>query len=251
MGWKATAVKGLEHLTGARVVRPGAVALILEREHLRRFLSYFEVDCVFDVGANAGQYARMLRNEVGYEGFIISYEPIPQHAAALREMAKGDDKWFVEEMALDESPGTAVFNIMAGDQFSSLHGVSETGSSLFREQTRLDRRIQVCTSTVAEQVTKYRAQLAYRRPFLKMDTQGHDDAVVRGAGAVLADFVGLQSELAVKRLYEGGPSFEESLDLYRRSGFELSAFVPNNAGHFPWLLEIDCIMYRPQFLPPS
>ncbi len=45
-----------------------------EVEALRRLLRYLEVDCVFDVGANSGQYARQLRNLVEFSGTIISFE---------------------------------------------------------------------------------------------------------------------------------------------------------------------------------
>ena len=48
-----------------------------EQEHLRRLLRYLRVDCVYDVGANAGQYAGMLRDKADYKGRIISFEPIP------------------------------------------------------------------------------------------------------------------------------------------------------------------------------
>ena len=65
-----------------------------------------------------------------------------------------------------------------------------------------------------------------------------------GAGERLRDFVGLQSELAIKKLYTDAPGYEETLEFYRSRGFELSALVPNNLGHFPRLLVIDCIMYR-------
>jgi hypothetical protein len=41
------------------------IGLLFEQEHLRRFLSHFNVNCVFDVGANAGQYATMLRQDKG------------------------------------------------------------------------------------------------------------------------------------------------------------------------------------------
>ncbi|MDF2810086.1 MAG: hypothetical protein K0S56_1117, partial [Microvirga sp.] len=30
--------------------------------------------------------------------------------------------------------------------------------------------------------------------------------------------------------------------------FRLSAFVPNNSGHFPRLIEMDCIMFNQRFL---
>ena len=36
----------------------------------------------------------------------------------------------------------------------------------------------------------------------------------------------------------------EALSFFSNHGFELSAFVPNNYGHFPSLIETDCIMFR-------
>jgi FkbM family methyltransferase len=199
---------------------------------------------VFDVGANAGQYAHMLRNEVGYQGPIVSFEPIPDLAAPLRTRAAQERSWFVEELALDEQDGHATFNILAGDQFSSLHTATSAATAYFAGQTQLTRQIQVKTSTIALQMEKYQARLGFRHPFLKMDTQGHDLAVARGAGEQLQQFVGLQSELAVKRIYDNSPSFEEAIAFYGARGFELSALVPNNSGHFPHLLEMDCIMFR-------
>jgi hypothetical protein len=42
----------------------------------------------------------------------------------------------------------------------------------------------------------------------------------------------------------GAPGFAETLQAYEAQDFRLSALVPNTAGHFPDLHEIDCIMYR-------
>ena len=234
----------VERALQVQIIPAGRVALAFEWEHLRCFFRHFDIDCVFDVGANAGQYGNMLRRRVGYHGPIISYEPVPEVAAKLRTAAAADPSWTVEELALDATTGQAGMNIIANDEFSSLHPLSEVARQQFSEQVQLVRRIEVRTGTLADELARYQAKLGFRRPYLKMDTQGHDLSVAAGAGDRLRDFVGLQSELAIRRLYKGAPSYEEALRFYRERGFELSALVPNNLGHFPRLLEIDCIMFR-------
>jgi hypothetical protein len=77
-----------------------------------------------------------------------------------------------------------------------------------------------------------------------MDTQGFDVAVLGGAGDTLNCFVGFQSELSVRKIYQQAADFRDALTHYQSLGFDISAFVPNNAGHFPALVEIDCIMVR-------
>jgi FkbM family methyltransferase len=228
-----------------RIVAAELLPLMFEKEHLRKFFDYFNVDCVFDVGANAGQYAKRLREEIGYYGSIISYEPIPELAQQIRTAARNDSAWFVEEMALGKVEGASSFNVFAESEFSSLH---ELSTAIDVEQIRnamaTPHHIEVQIGILAKEINKYRARLGFKRPFLKMDTQGHDLDVAMGAGDHLREFVGLQSELAIKRVYANSPTYEECLAYYHSRGFELSAFVPNNLGFFPRLIEIDCILYR-------
>jgi len=66
------------------------------------------------------------------------------------------------------------------------------------------------------------------RVFLKMDTQGHDLAVMRGATGVRPLIVGLQSEMPAVRLYDGMPSIAEMLETYQRLGFVPIGFYPVN-----------------------
>jgi hypothetical protein len=54
----------------------------------------------------------------------------------------------------------------------------------------------------------------------------------------------LQSELSYHPIYDGASGFAEALQVYEAGGFRLSALVPNTAGHFPDLHEVDCILYR-------
>lgn len=234
-----------EDILGVKIARPHRFGVRYEHIVLKRFLDGFNVDCVFDVGANVGQYATMLRQRVGYKGAIVSFEPNPNAAQSLRISASNDPNWHVEEMALDNKEGTATFNVMQQDQFSSLLLPDHTDTALFADMNAVAEQVEVRTSTLAKEFERYRARLGFRRPFLKMDTQGHDLQVARGAGEALNEFVGLQSELGIKPLYKGAPSYYETLQFYESRGFALTALVPNNEGHFPDLFETDCIMYNP------
>jgi FkbM family methyltransferase len=245
MGLKRILANLAEELTGTRIMLPGQVGLVFEEEHLKRFFSCFRIDCVFDVGANEGQYADVLRDRVGYRGPIISFEPIPNIAARLRSRAATTSNWFIEEAALDSAIRPRSFNIMANNKFSSLLNPTSADSVLFKESNSITRTIDITTSTLAAYYQEYKRMLGFSRPYLKMDTQGNDVGVAKGAGDFIREFAGLQSELAIRKLYDGSDNFQDALAYYRSNGFELSAFVPNNAGHFPLLVEIDCIMYRP------
>lgn len=220
-----------------------------EQAQLKQLLAYLDVDCVFDVGANDGQYARMIRRKAGYTGLIVSFEPIPEAAAKLREMAKDDARWVVVEGALGEFDGEQVFNVMADSQFSSLSAPRADETGLFAGMNAVRRQVPVKTERLGTALDRLRREHGFERPFLKLDTQGYDVRIVRGAGAAVREFLGLQSELAVVKLYAESVDFREALSFYEQCGFTLSAFVPNNSGHFPRLVETDCIMIRSDLVP--
>jgi FkbM family methyltransferase len=236
--------RAFHKLINLRPVDRRRLHLLPEQTHLRRLLAHLDVDCVFDVGANTGQYADMLRRKAHYEGRIISFEPLPEAAAAVLRRAKRDPLWTIEEIALADTAGTRVFNVMASSEFSSLSEPKADDVGRLAHLNRPVRRIMVEAETLATALPRLQAQYGFKRPFLKMDTQGFDPAVLRGAGDVLSRFVGFQSELSVRRIYEQAADFRDALTFYQSLGFDISAFVPNNGGHFPALIEIDCIMVR-------
>jgi len=244
--WKRGVVDALTKPLGIVVAHKGLAWQLVEPEQLERFLAVFEVDCVFDVGANVGQYAERLR-EIGFKGLIVSFEPNPDTARVLRAAAAGDGQWIVDELALDEQSRPLTLNIMKSSQFSSLHEPDHSQVNTFIESNSVERQVELVTGTLAGVFPALQTKHKFRRPFLKMDTQGHDIAVAKGAGPYLKQFVGIQSELSLTSLYKDQPGFVEVLEYYRGAGFRLSALVPNNAGHFPDLNEIDCIMYNPAF----
>ena len=221
---------------------------IWERQQLTRIFNRFGIDCVFDVGANHGQYANMLRKKCGYKGLIISFEPIPDAANHLRKLSSHDPLWIIKEMALSNKKGETTFNIMAGNQFSSISKPLHRETDLFKQNNKIERSIIIKTDKLDNVYTEICNLYKFKKPFLKLDTQGFDVEIVNHANNCIRKFVGLQSELAVKRLYESSVYYHDAIKCYESYGFTLCAFVPNNAGHFPLLIETDCLMINEKHL---
>lgn len=87
------------------------------------------VTTVVDVGANVGQFAQTLRNEVGFSGRIISFEPSPEAFATLERFE--DSKWERHPIALGNEETEADFLRYEVDQFDSFHRPSEWGKSFW------------------------------------------------------------------------------------------------------------------------
>src|SRR5205814_5174916 len=63
------------------------------------------------------------------------------------------------------------------------------------------------------------------RIYLKMDTQGFDLEVVRGAESVLARIVALQTEVSFRSIYNEMPGFSESINELQIRGFDVVDFL--------------------------
>ncbi len=211
---------------------------------LRRFIAHFGVDCVIDVGANAGQYATMLRKDVGFSGTILSFEPNPDAFAPLVNASAGDALWQAYNLALTDHDGEAVFNIMAADQFSSLNVPQEGLEPIFAARNRVTRSMSVACRRLDGLMSELEPLRQARNILLKLDTQGHDAAVCAGAGAALARMTGVQTEMAVRPLYAGATGWQAMTALLEQAGFVPNAIFANNKGHFPLLVEMDGLFVR-------
>jgi hypothetical protein len=77
---------------------------------------------------------------------------------------------------------------------------------------------------------------------LKVDTQGFDLEVLRGAGPRLAGFAAVQAEAHLVTNYVGAPTFRELLDFMDEAGFVLSAVHPASRDRKTLeLREVDCL----------
>jgi FkbM family methyltransferase len=211
---------------------------------LRRFLHEMHVDAVFDVGANYGQYAQTLRADVGFAGHIFSFEPNPDVFTALARTARRDPRWHVFNRALSDFDGTAPFHIMASHQFSSIEKPAEGLDAVFAPRNKVEKVVDMDCRRLDGLIDELLDAHGLSRPFLKMDTQGHDRAVCEGAQASLPRLLGIQTELAVRPLYAGATPYRSMIEYLEQRGFVPNAMFANNKGHFPLLIEMDGIFIR-------
>lgn len=210
--------------------------------HLRELLAHLEIDCVLDVGANAGQYRDFLRDKVLYEGTIVSFEPVGRHIESLYERARGDGAWHIEGYALGSKQGSMPINVMVSDQFSSFLEPDNSRLSDYAGLNVPDHVETVAVRTLDAIMPVLRKRLGFRRPYLKLDTQGFDFEVLRGGSASLPTMRALQTEASVIGIYKGMPAYTEIISYLGERGFEVTGFYPVSRDSSLRLVEFDCVM---------
>jgi FkbM family methyltransferase len=226
------------------VVDTAQLHVTQEVSYLRRLFNLLAIDMVFDVGANAGQYATMLREKVRYGGPIVSVEPMPDFVVELQRLTRRDPNWHIEQLVLGERIGSYAFNVMADRECSSLLQPSTSDTQTCEDETRVQQVLEVEGETLDAFFDRWARRQPFQRAFLKLDTQGADMRILLSGQNALTQLVAFQSELALKRLYDGAPLLEDALRSYRQFGYDVSALHANNTGFFPDLIEINCVMIR-------
>jgi FkbM family methyltransferase len=214
-------------------------------DHLRELFALKDVDCVFDVGAFNGHFGRFLRQEVGFRGRIISFEPQPDSFRLLEQAARADDMWTVNNLALGSHGGELEMNLMSKPWFSSFltPNISAT-PQVFAGRNAVVGKARVRIETLDGIYDAMARTLGFQRPFLKMDTQGYDLNVFQGASACLSKIVGLQSEVSVIPLYDGMPTWLDAINTYSSNGFALSGLYEVSRSELQHVVEFDAVFVR-------
>jgi FkbM family methyltransferase len=224
---------------------PDPLDQYLFERRLAHVLQRLHIDCVLDVGGNRGQYGLKLRS-IGYQGHIVSFEPVRDAFESLWAVASHDPRWTVHQLALGAEEGRASIHVTKGSDFSSFLVPTAYAIERFPASAPVERIEQVDVRRLDRVLPSVIAHLDHPRLFLKLDTQGYDLEVFAGAGREVDRLLGLQSELSVVPLYEDVPTILEGLHVYRSHGFDLSALSPvARDPSTARVLEYDCLMLRP------
>lgn len=211
------------------------------RAQLRSLLEQRRVDLVLDVGANEGQFARSLR--AIYGGDIISFEPVSSAFERLALASAGDSRWQVHNFALGSEAGEQTIHISNRSVFSSLLKGNEFSVQRFGEEAQQVQEERIRVRRLDTFLEEHVPDVAGRRVFLKMDTQGYDSKVFAGMGRFTQYVVAMHSELSAIPLYEQMVHWTDSIVMYERAGFSVAGMFPVSRDKGA-VVEYDCLFVR-------
>jgi len=211
-------------------------------ERLINSLSLHDIDCVFDIGANTGQYARAIRTN-GYAGRIVSFEPLSGIRDELERHATTDPLWEIApRTAVGATSGEVEINISGETDMSSILSFDATAHARLAS-TRAETSEKVAVTTVAAALDAHGA--GAKNLFLKSDTQGYEAEVLDGIGDAWAQIAGLQLELSIQPIYDGQPDHLPLLARLAEKGFRPHLIIPGYwSRHYGRMLEYDAVFFR-------
>jgi FkbM family methyltransferase len=211
---------------------------------LARMLKDHEIEVVLDIGANRGQFASGLL-DAGYEGSIVSYEPLPAAHSALQEMARiYGEQWIVApRFALNNVDGTAIFNVNRADATSSILPASAFGTSTMPGAANTEK-IEVETRRLDSLIDEL--DLKTRRSFIKIDVQGGEGLVFDGAPEALTLASGIVVELSLQELYADQPLAFAIIEHLMGLGFQVYDIYPGYRDRESYqLYQFDAVLFHP------
>ncbi len=208
---------------------------------LNRILTDLQIKTVIDVGANRGQYRDFLRDRVGFTGRIISFEPIPELAEQLTSRTRSDSDWHVRPVALGAETGRADLHIMSASVFSSFRMPAAAADVELNEMNSVVRTVRVPVMTLDEALPD---DLDLRSTYVKLDTQGYDLEVMKGAPRTMSLVPALQTEVSYRPFYQETAGYQEAIAAFEQCGFAVADLflVAETRQHVA--MEFDCIMVR-------
>jgi len=199
-------VNGVMGLAGYRVSRAPSLARDIAAGRYR-WLQDLHIATVLDVGANAGQFAEMIRAIIP-QAMIYSFEPLEECFQTLAARAVSLKPFRCFQQALGEQDGIVTMHRNDFSPSSSFLPLAERHRDAYPfAQRTTDIRVSL------RSLDSFAPELSLRTPvLLKADIQGYELNMLSGAEKTLSLVEAVILETSFVELYEGQPLFH---DIYR------------------------------------
>ncbi len=195
-------------------------------EELRRIklLEHNNIDLVFDIGANKGQYATGII-DAGYKNKIVSFEPLTSAYSLIEPLSNSYKQWVVApRCAIGSKKEEIEINISANSVSSTLLNMLDSHYDGAPDSKIIGKeKVQVFPlDEIGAEYCRYSKNI-----FLKIDVQGFEQEVLKGAQETISKAKGIEMEISLVPLYENQNwLLPQVLEYMEQKGFQLNSIVP-------------------------
>lgn len=194
---------------------------------------------VIDVGANRGQFLTWASVRFPAARFDC-FEPLAASRSTLAEVIPGGRDVAVHEVALGATAGMVDFHVTRADDSSSLLKPTAIQTEAFPESAVVET-ISVPVRALDDELAPGRIA---RPALLKIDVQGGELDVLRGAPATLGEIDFVLVECSFVELYAGQPLFDEIHRELESRGFSSLGLYSPTTDQSGRLLQADALFER-------
>jgi FkbM family methyltransferase len=195
---------------------------------------------VIDAGAHHGNYARVFAHVLP-QAKILCFEPLPETYRILVERTAANPRISPHRVALGSKVQRSVMNVSGVDQASSLLQMNDTHTELWPESANV---------STADVVVTTLDHFLESHPlsgdlFLKMDVQGFELELLKGATRSLGQVRVIRFEASFVPLYLNAPKFSEICAFLETRGFRffrIMGEIRAKAADFP--VQADVLFVR-------
>ena len=199
-------------------------------------LTHRPIDLIIDVGGNIGQFAQISRKKFP-DAHIISIEPLPAPFSQLEAWAKKDGNTTVLNIGVGEVDTILPINLHVDHSpSSSMLSTHDGGLEIFPQMTR-QNTLEVPVRRLDDVLAEI-GRPAGPNTLLKLDVQGFEEHVLRGAPETLRQVSALLTEVNIDPMYEGQAEFFNLCQLAYAAGLRYAgnySQYPANDGHVIFL----------------
>ena len=180
-----------------------------------------KIDTILDIGANIGQYANIMR-ELGYDGHILSFEPMKKEYDLLLQNSENDKNWNVFNYGFGDKNEQLSINISQNSYSSSL--LNLTNSQLegdWRSRNIGTEKVSIIDFNSYLENFDFTNKVA-----LKLDVQGYEFKIIKTIEDKVHLFALIQLEVSLTELYKGETLYFQIDDFLRGKNFVLVSIEP-------------------------
>lgn len=131
----------------------------------------------------------------------MSFEPVRAVFEKLEQCAENDGKWLCYNFALGEQAEDKKINVYSSTVFSSFLEATDHAKGIWNslDEVAFENVSVVTLDGIFSDIKKRTSAKNY---YLKLDTQGYDINVFRGARKSLSHVLAMQAEISLIHIYE-------------------------------------------------